>query len=280
MTLGMKINIKNMITEINITDNTRIGRHYVRDLRTFQNGVSYKFKPGINVIIGKNGCGKSTLLGLIYEYTLCSRTIVSEVPKNLLSLNDLYDMDGKLYGGIKIHHDYKGGVFRYLPKGELRKFGDETVMENIENMSIFMSKCSTGESILECLGMLFKKMFSGNTYRFPLKELKSKSKELNDYWREKIENLIEYYEKNNVNLSPGEHEYTVLMDEPDRNLDIQNVQEIYQILSYHKPETQVIAVIHNPLLIYKLSKIPETVNIIEMTPGYLQEIIDFMENTL
>lgn len=269
-----------MITEINITDNTRIGRHYVKDLVTFQDGVSYKFKPGINVIVGKNGCGKSTLLNLIFEYTLCSRTMVSEVPDCLLSINDLYDNDGNLYDGIEIHHDYKGGVFRYLPKDELLKFGNETIMDSIENISIFMSKGSTGENILEGLGMLFKKMFSGDTYRFPIKELKIRSKEVNDVWKGRIESLLGYYEKNKVNLSPGEHEYTIIMDEPDRNLDIQNIQEIYQILSHRKQEIQIIAVVHNPLLIYKLSKIPETVNIIEMTPDYLQEIIDFMENTL
>lgn len=269
-----------MITEINIVDNKRIGKQYVRDLKNFQDGVSYKFKPGINIVIGENGCGKSTLLDLITEYTFCSKTMVSEIPKCLLSLNDLYDIDGKLYDGIKIHHDYKGGVFRYLPKDELRKFGDETIMDSIENISVFMSKSSTGESILEGLGMLFKKMFSGDTYKFPLKELEIKSSESNDIWRNKLNSLLGYYRENKIDLLPEEFEYTVLMDEPDRNLDISNIQEIYQILSYHKPRTQIIAVIHNPLLIYKLSKIPETANIIEMTPGYLQDIIDFMENTL
>ena len=37
--------------------------------------------------------------------------------------------------------------------------------------------------------------------------------------------------------------------------------------------TQLIGVIHNPILIYKLSKL-ERINIIELTDGYLEEIKD------
>lgn len=266
------------MTEIKITDNTRIGKHWIKDLPAFSDGTTYTFKPGINVIIGKNGSGKSTLLELIYDYTLCQRSMVSEVPKPLLLLDDLFDRDGSLWDGIEIHHDYLGSVFRYLPREELRKTsGSDTILGDIKHVSLFMSKASTGESIMEGLGMLFKLMFTGETHLFPLKELKRTASEANDIWKPRLEALIEYYKKNHQEEG---NEYTVLMDEPDRNLDIENISEIYQILSYHKPMTQIVAVIHNPLLIYKLSRVPEVVNIIEITPGYLQGIIDFVENTL
>ena len=38
------------------------------------------------------------------------------------------------------------------------------------------------------------------------------------------------------------------------------------------------AVIHNPILIYKLSKCSH-VNIIEMTDGYVEDVVKFVENT-
>ena len=60
-------------------------------------------------------------------------------------------------------------------------------------------------------------------------------------------------------------EYTILMDEPDRNLDIDNIMDLYNVLSFHKPQTQIIAVIHNPAL-----------NFIEMTKGYLKKVVSFM----
>ena len=68
------------------------------------------------------------------------------------------------------------------------------------------------------------------------------------------------------------------MDEPDRNLDINRIKEVYNILSQEKENTQIIAVVHNPVLIYRLSK-SKNVNIIEMTEGYVEDVVKFVENT-
>lgn len=91
------------------------------------------------------------------------------------------------------------------------------------------------------------------------------------------DNLLKYYERNRITLTESSFEYTVLMDEPDRNLDIDNVMQIYNVLSFHKPQTQIIAIVHNPALIYKLSKL-DCVNFIEMTEGYLNKISIFASN--
>jgi ABC-type cobalamin/Fe3+-siderophores transport system ATPase subunit len=69
------------------------------------------------------------------------------------------------------------------------------------------------------------------------------------------------------------------MDEPDRNLDIENIDEIKGVLSFHKEQTQVIAVVHNPLLIYNLSNNPE-VNLIEMTKGYVEKVKKTIDNLI
>ena len=61
------------------------------------------------------------------------------------------------------------------------------------------------------------------------------------------------------------------MDEPDRNLDIDNIQQVYGILSERKEHTQIIAIVHNPILIYKLSKLKD-INFIQMERGYLNKI--------
>lgn len=53
--------------------------------------------------------------------------------------------------------------------------------------------------------------------------------------------------------------------------------QIYNVLSFHKPQTQIIAIVHNPALIYKLSKL-DCVNFIEMTEGYLSKTCIFMSN--
>jgi len=66
-------------------------------------------------------------------------------------------------------------------------------------------------------------------------------------------------------------EWTIILDEPDRNLDLKNIDKIKGILSFHKRNTQIIAVVHNPLLIYALSK-KKNINFIELTPGYIDRI--------
>jgi hypothetical protein len=83
--------------------------------------------------------------------------------------------------------------------------------------------------------------------------------------------------RNCITLTESSFEYTVLMDEPDRNLDIDNIMQIHNVLSFHKPQTQIIAIIHNPALIYKLSKL-DCVNFIEMTEGYLNKTCTFVSN--
>lgn len=69
------------------------------------------------------------------------------------------------------------------------------------------------------------------------------------------------------------------MDEPDRNLDLKHIDEIKGILSYHKAHTQIIAVVHNPLLIYSLSK-NKNINFIEMTKGYIKEVCNIVDSLI
>ena len=47
-----------MITSVKIKDNTKTPFEYASDIEAFENGREFIFKPGVNVIIGKNGSGK------------------------------------------------------------------------------------------------------------------------------------------------------------------------------------------------------------------------------
>ena len=105
--------------------------------------------------------------------------------------------------------------------------------------------------------------------QFPIKEIVTKRDSSNDYWKSRFNNLLKYYKENQ--LDTEEFSYTFLIDEPDKNLDIENIEEIYKVLSYKKEMTQLICVIHNPILIYKLSKI-DYINWIELSNGYLNKI--------
>ena len=90
-----------MITKIEIVDNTNTPLLYICDLNEFENGKTFEFKPGVNIIIGKNGSGKSTLLKLIEKYTLLDKDC-----HNPKLLGDLFKFTG---------HNIKDGV-RIYPK--------------------------------------------------------------------------------------------------------------------------------------------------------------------
>lgn len=47
-----------MITSIRIDDNKKTPFKYIQKIKAFKNGSEFIFKPGVNVIVGKNGSGE------------------------------------------------------------------------------------------------------------------------------------------------------------------------------------------------------------------------------
>lgn len=118
----------------------------------------------------------------------------------------------------------------------------------------------TAKAQISAIGKFFDTVFSTRDYKFP--DISDLNSELDIYFKDhtiKAESPI----------------ITMLMDEPDRNLDLNNIKQLLNIFSYKKDDTQIIATIHNPLLIYKLK---DKVNIIDLTENYLNEIINFIKS--
>ena len=276
-----------MITKVQITDNSKLPLKYAKELDAFKNGKEYNFKGGVNVIIGKNGSGKTTLMKMIAMYMLCNDSLCSRLPNfanyGALKLNDIFKHnEEELLDGIKIMADYAGVVYNCLAHNEMK---NEDILDNITNMDYYLSNngASTGETTVNSVGQLFKFAFSNKNIQFPLQEIMDivKNKTCNDFWEERLTNLLKYYRDNRDNfITQQNFEYTFLLDEPDRNLDITNIDSVYEILSHRKEMTQLITVIHNPVLIYKLSKVKgkNKINFIELTDGYLNDIKNVFED--
>jgi Fe-S cluster assembly ATPase SufC len=131
--------------------------------------------------------------------------------------------------------------------------------------------------MLNSLNSLFEYAFNNTEVEFPIRKLTDTRNKSTDIWKDKVNDLLSYYKENRVNITQGEFQYTFLVDEPDRNLDIDNIEMMYNILSFKKEYTQLICVIHNPILIYKLSKL-DYINFVEMTPRYLSKIKKLFKN--
>lgn len=248
-----------MVTKVVINNNEDTPIEYLSGLRAFKNGKTYEFKPGVNIIVGKNGCGKTTLMNLIKKYLLVDYSECSAGEWNC-NINDICFGLGEnkhMYGGADVYADYQRNTFRFCHAGE-RKENDEIFADMHSTNEFFGQKwASTGQGVLQSLSSLFARMF-GDGARLTFDYL-----QLGD-------NYPQYMKYIHDHIIEGD-EWTILMDEPDRNLDIENIGQIRGILNVHKPHTQIIAVVHNPLLICALSKNPE-VNFIEMTRGYVNKV--------
>lgn len=249
-----------MIEKVVIKDNTNTPLNYLPYLPNFKNGKEYIFKEGVNIIVGENGCGKTTLLNLIRAYLLVddTRCTIGSYNHNILKLfPNLLDLD-KFLDGVDVYADYTRNTFRFCHVVE-RSMSEPQNKDDFADLAdmIEQKRASTGEGVSMALQSLFADMFGrGAKLTF-------------DYKQPKIQGFRKYIDYVKTHEIIGD-EWTILMDEPDRNLDITHIDEILGILSFHKENTQIIATIHNPLLIYALSK--KDVNIIEMSEGYVSKV--------
>lgn len=254
---------------------------YIADIPALKEGTTINFKPGINIIVGENGCGKSTLIKTMATYLLCG-TGCMKTPTEYNTVGDAVNSrflwnplrSEKLLDGVDVVHDYNGVAFILRNSYEME--GDDALRDMNSFMSTYKRHVSSmGENTMFSIQTLFDTMFAdkGAEYlTFPIANLKKIMDNAGDVWKERIRQLLQYYKRNQItDMKPEDFQYTVLMDEPDRNLDIYNLDQVAYILSQDKEQTQLIATVHNPLLIARLSQKPN-VNIIEMTEGYVNSV--------
>lgn len=243
-----------MITQVRI-NNDNIPFPYACQLPAFKNGRTYEFKEGVNIIVGENGCGKSTLMKIIKAYLTidrdqCGRGIFASCIDKLYKMRDL----NQFLNGADVYADYKRNTFCY---SEISEMDNDTVMQSFRNFGTYGAslQMSRGQSVNYSMACFFDKIYS------------SEVNPMFDYEKEYADRptYLDYIDKHRIEGN----EWTLLMDEPDNNLSLKSLDELYGVLSFHKEQTQVIAVIHNPLLISRLS---DKCNVIEMTKDYVKKI--------
>lgn len=259
-----------MITTVKITDKDNLPCRYASGLEAFANGKEYVFRPGVNIIVGNNGCGKTTLIRMIADFMFCESSMLSKIPDAGYKFPPIFNGDDTLRDGIQIGCDYAGSVYRFIPNKDM---DSDNVLESADMAGLYMSQSSssTGEQHLESLGFLFNMAFGNRNCQFPIKKLTEIRQHTNPVWEKRLDFLLDYYRKNRIDATPEDFEFTFLLDEPDRNLDIDNIESLINILSFHKERTQLITVIHNPLVIWRLSD-NKSVNFVEMTEGYVEKV--------
>lgn len=259
-----------MVTKIEIKNPNKSKFNYIKSKYNKGNLVlpdRIEFRKGKNILVGENGCGKSTILNIIAFYTFCKKTESSKVTES--SIREWFH-DDEILNGIEVYNNYEISTFKSLFEEEKNNNDSLSSFKNFAN-TFYSKELSAGENTLRTLGSLFQVMFSEKFAKFDKNFL---SNSVNDYWENNFKQINEYFIKHHVaEPSPV---FTVLLDEPDRNLSLNNIKQLYTVLSEAKHNEQMIAAIHNPLLIYKLSKLKH-INFIELTPNYIKNIKNVVE---
>lgn len=266
-----------MIERIKITDNEDSSLYYLKNVPAFANGKEYKFTDGVNVLVGENGSGKTTLLKLLRRYLMvyyewCDKGAYNCNIRNVYKKISLFDdNERELYKGVDVYADYVNNTFNLVPfeerTGKEGFIDFEHPIDLHRNLALNFEggEMSKGQQMNLAIYALFEKMFDEKNREILLFDYKKQYTDYPEY--------LEYIESHQI---PYQKTWTVLLDEPDCSVDIDKLEEIYDILTYKKKGVQLITAVHNPFLILKLAK-SKKVNLIEMSEGYVDKIKERVE---
>lgn len=230
------------------------------------------FRPGLNILIGKNGCGKSTILNIIRIFNMCNDWFCPKFMPGLLG-DTIGKIDNllELINCFDVEADYRKSVYNlYRMMEDRHRLSTGDALFSKESVSAFMGGAeeSKGQNQMGDFNQLMHIAYESQS----ISVLDLVGQNVGKY--ERLNNIGNYYLKH----QKDSQYYTTLLDEPDAGLDVDNLDEIYDYLYYMAKDehhnSQVICSLHNVALIKKLMSRCD-INWIEMSDGYLEKVKNF-----
>jgi predicted ATPase len=247
-----------MIYSLKVTDPDRLPTPWWSKTESLCKIDTFEFGAGVNILWGRNAQGKSTILQLLAQWFHCYQGGRSLVTDSSLRASIKQINKGKGYvslDGAEIKHDGKPVAY-FNPEKVVGVCGSELDDDFIDEgiRSVFL-KGSSGQHTIE--GMITAvKSPEGDTIPWTMKK-----EAVNDLWAGWIAG-VEAMLAPNAPSGPR----TILLDEPDRSLDLDNAAEVWRQLPRGRTPRQLIVATHSPFALNIAGA-----KYIELTPGYLDK---------
>lgn len=227
----------------------------------------FEFKPGLNILWGRNGSGKSTVLKAMARLLHCeqggqpcvTQTSISTLVEHF-RFSDKKAMQD-LPKAVTLHHDGQG-VRCFDPGNAVGLMGGGAAFDDdffSMGVSNAMFKGSAGQQTMfrfdAVAGAILDKKVPKVEWKF--------GKNVNSTWTEYVK-VAETFLKGEG--EPGQP--TILLDEPERSYDLPKQINVWRFIRAYSSEVQFIVASHS---LYAL-RIPEA-HYIELDEGYLTDAL-------
>lgn len=248
-----------MIRSLDIKDPAKTPVEWLPKVKSLAQPMTFEFTPGLNILWGPNGSGKSTLITLMARVFHCEQSgmpVMTQSSVDTLA-GGFNDKFVRLKGFV-LKHD--GQPVRCVDPSKTPgiiggQFDDDFFALGVSSM---MAKGSAGQTTYMRAGQIIDQMAKDTPPEMEFKILKS---QVNSVWVEKIEKA-EALLKGSGKKGP----LTILMDEPDRSLDLPSQVAMWRFVRAYSKRYQIIVAAHSLFALH----LPEA-NYIELAPGYLHE---------
>lgn len=264
-----------MITSLNIVDPASAPIPWLAKTPALAKPRKFDFKPGLNILWGRNGCGKTTLIKLIARMAHCEQGGVpvvtqTSVDNMFASMRGIYDdkkereQQRKLRDSVDFEHDGQS-IQLFDPSSAVglagggAYFDDDFFTQGVHNT---LFKGSAGQTTLYRFDGILAGLVEGRKPR-PI-ERRITASRVNEHWARKIE-ICEHFLTGRGKEGPA----TILLDEPERSVDLPTQLRMWRFLRAYAPRNQFIIASHSLIAL----RIPEA-NYIEMEDGYMAQSLD------